>query len=173
MWQPGFAFDEAKPARLVGAHRSLCIFSNHWRGTKEQPGLVLGLDAGGSCRGVAFRVAAERAHETRAYLHERELRNYVYREVMRPVRFEDGSREVALAYVADRRHHQYAGRLTREERLELVSRGRGEGGLNRDYIINTVTHLRHLGVCDPELEWMAERLGSEPCSLAAGGRLSG
>ena len=87
--------------------------------------------------------------------------NYVYREVMRPVRFADDSRALALAYVADRRHRQYAGRLTREERLELVARSRGEAGPNREYVINTVTHLRHLGVCDPELEWMVERLGHD------------
>jgi cation transport protein ChaC len=129
---------------------------------------VLGLDAGGSCRGVAFRVAAERAEATRAYLHERELRNYVYREVMRPVRFADDSRALALAYVADRRHRQYAGRLTREERLDLVARGHGEGGPNRDYVVNTVAHLRHLGVRDPELEWMVERLEDGACTTSAG-----
>jgi glutathione-specific gamma-glutamylcyclotransferase len=163
MWQPGFAFDEMRPALLRGWHRELCIYSNRWRGTREKPGLVLGLDAGGSCRGVAFRVSAERAEATRAYLHERELRNYVYREVMRQVRFSDGQAADALTYVADRKHRQYAGTLTREERLAMVAVCSGEGGLNRDYVINTVLHLRQLGVRDPELEWMVEQLAGKPC----------
>jgi cation transport protein ChaC len=163
MWQPGFAFDEMRPALLRGWHRELCIYSNHWRGTREKPGLVLGLDAGGSCRGVAFRVSAERAEATRAYLHERELRNYVYREVMRPVHFPDGQAADALTYVADRKHRQYAGSLSREERLAMVAVCSGEGGPNRDYVINTVMHLRQLGVSDPELEWMVEQLSGTPC----------
>jgi glutathione-specific gamma-glutamylcyclotransferase len=161
MWQPGFAFDEVQPALLVGCHRALCIYSHHWRGTVEEPGLVLGLDMGGSCRGVAFRVAAERAEETVAYLHERELRNYVYREVRRPVRFADGGTALALTYVADRTHRQYAGGLSPEQRLTLEERSRGEGGPNRDYVLNTVRHLRQLGVRDAELEWLAERLTVE------------
>ena len=158
MWAPGFAFDEMRPARLTGCHRALCIYSNHWRGTEAEPGLVLGLDWGGSCRGVAFRVAPERAAATRAYLNERELRNHVYREVARPVRFDDGGMALALAYVADRTHRQYAGGLTREERLGLVASRTGEGGSNREYVVNTVQHLRQIGVRDAELEWITERL---------------
>jgi glutathione-specific gamma-glutamylcyclotransferase len=161
MWQPGFAFDEMHTAMLDGWHRELCIYSNHWRGTVEQPGLVLGLDAGGSCRGVAFRVASERAPAVRAYLHEREMRGAVYREVMEKIRLDDGREVEALTYVSDSGHRQYAGDLTREQRLAIVAVCKGEGGLNRDYVINTVLHLRQLYVRDEELEWLHVNLGGE------------
>src|SRR3954467_3077889 len=114
MWRPGFDFIEQVPARLIGEHRALCVYSFDHRGTPEKPGLVLGLDRGGACRGIAFRVAASRREATIAYLREREQTTHVYREVMRSVWLEDDARRrvSAMAYVVDRGHVQYAGRLT-------------------------------------------------------------
>src|ERR1700741_4214197 len=85
MWQPGFEFIEQVPARLIGEHRALCVYSFVHRGTPEKPGLVLGLDRGGACRGIAFRVAAKHRASTVAYLRAREQVTSVYREVMRSV----------------------------------------------------------------------------------------
>src|ERR1022692_3958095 len=72
MWRPGFEFIEQVPARLIGEHRALCVYSFVHRGTPEKPGLVLGLDRGGACRGVAFRVAAKQRGDTVDYLRSRE-----------------------------------------------------------------------------------------------------
>jgi cation transport protein ChaC len=91
MWRPDFDFSEQAPAALIGAHRSLCIYSFHHRGTPDHPGLVLGLDEGGACRGVAFRVAPDKAEPTLAYLREREQVTDVYVEAIRPVSLLDGS----------------------------------------------------------------------------------
>lgn len=159
IWRPGFPFAESLQARLHGYHRSLCVFSHVHRGTPEKPGLVLGLDRGGICRGVAFRVAAADAQETVAYLRAREQATSVYLERYLPVTLEDGRRLPALVYVADRGHLQYAGRLSAEERFALVRDGRGGSGPNPDYVIQTHEHLRSMGVFDPVLAELATRLG--------------
>ena len=164
MWQPGFAFSERAPAALIGAHRSLCIYSFHHRGTQDKPGLVLGLDEGGACRGVAFRVAAENSDMALAYLRAREQITDVYVEAMKRVSLLDGSgRECdAVCYVADRGHPQYAGRLSIESQASLVRSACGRSGTNIEYVLNTVRHLEEAGVHDVELAALAKRLTARP-----------
>ena len=108
MWNPGFDFVERVPARLIGLHRALCVYSFVHRGTPERPGLVLGLDRGGMCRGIAFRVAAARREETVAYLRAREQVTTVYVETMRRVELEEEARRQAraLCFIVDRSHVQ-------------------------------------------------------------------
>ncbi|CAN5165281.1 gamma-glutamylcyclotransferase [soil metagenome] len=161
IWKPGFAFIEQRPARLIGEHRSLCIYSMVHRGTYEKPGLVLGLDRGGACQGIAFRVAAPDRKATVAYLREREQVTGVYREVMRSVWLKGDARVSALAYVADRSHDQYAGRLTIEEQLRLVRQGHGAYGPNDEYVIATVTALEAQGIRDAPLHRLAALLHGE------------
>ena len=134
MWRPGFEFSEQAPAALIGAHRSLCIYSFHHRGTQENPGLVLGLDEGGACRGVVFRVAPDKSDLTLAYLREREQVTDVYVETMKPVSLLDGSGRVlkALTYLVDRNHSQYAGDLPLEAQIRIVKSGKGQAGGNVD-----------------------------------------
>jgi cation transport protein ChaC len=163
MWRPGFATLERMPARLVGLHRALCVFSFVHRGTPERPGLVLGLDRGGMCRGVAFRVAAAARAETIAYLRAREQVTSVYRETMRQIELEDHARRRvrALCYVVDRGHVQYAGRLSLAESLHYVRQGHGQSGANRDYVLETVRALEALGYRESELHLLAERLAGD------------
>jgi cation transport protein ChaC len=160
MWRPGFAHEERVPARVIGLHRALCVYSFFHRGTPERPGLVLGLDRGGACRGIAYRVPAAERMATLAYLRAREQQNNVYRETMRgTVLLEVEQRRVsALCYVVDRRHPQYAGRLTLAEQLHLVRQGHGKSGPNRDYVLSTVAEIEAQGCRDTELHLLAERL---------------
>ncbi len=159
MWRPGFAHSETRQARLAGVHRSLCVYSWVHRGTREKPGLVLGLDHGGACRGLAFRVEPQDRDAVIAYLRDREQVTNVYREVVRPVALDDGRRVPALAYVVDRSHDQYAGRLDRDTQRRLVLSGHGRSGANVDYVINTARHLDDLKVTDAALSALAESLG--------------
>jgi cation transport protein ChaC len=161
MWRPGFPHVERQLARLHGYHRSLCIFSHVHRGTPETPGLVLGLDRGGQCRGVAFRVAGEAAGETLSYLREREQVTAVYLERQVQIRLLDGRAVPAITYVADRTHAQYAGRLETDHLLGLVRQGIGISGANPDYVRATHQHLVEIGVSDPVLAGIAERLAQD------------
>jgi cation transport protein ChaC len=160
IWRPGFEFVERISGRLIGAHRALCVFSHVHRGTPERPGLVLGLDQGGACRGVAYRVAAHLREETVRYLRAREQVTAVYRETTRAVWLEGTPtrRVSALCFVVDRSHPQYAGRLSLEEQLHLVRQGHGQSGANRDYVLSTVKALEALGCRDRDLHLLAERL---------------
>jgi cation transport protein ChaC len=150
MWRPGFAYEESAPGRLWGWRRSLCIYSTIYRGTPEQPGLVLGLEPGGSCRGIAFRVDAARRDETMTYLRDRELRTNVYRERLAPIRLADGSGRTvhAVTYVVRPGHWQVATGLAEPERLALIAAGRGNAGSNRDYVQATHDTLVRLGLAD-------------------------
>jgi glutathione-specific gamma-glutamylcyclotransferase len=160
MWRPDFPFVERVEARLVGAHRALCVYSFVHRGTPERPGLVLGLDRGGACRGIAYRVPAAERKPTVAYLRAREQVTSVYRESMRPVWLKHSpQRQVsALCFMIDRGHAQYAGRLSLEQQLHHVRQGHGQSGANRDYVIATVAALEELGFRETELHLLAERL---------------
>jgi cation transport protein ChaC len=158
IWRPGFDFAGASPALLRGAHRRLCIYSHRHRGTPDRPGLVLGLVAGGSCRGMGFRVDAADWPRVHAYLTDREMDSGVYREVWRPIRLPDGSTVPALAFVVDTRHPQYAGNLELAEQLRLVRSGVGESGPNPEYVVQTARHLIALGMADRYLDALVAEL---------------
>lgn len=161
MWRPGFAFEERRGAVLKGLHRALCVYSHVHRGTPQRPGLVMGLDRGGSCRGVAFRVSEENWPRTLDYLREREQVTLVYKEVRKPIRLEGDQKQVlALTFVVDRKHPQYAGKLSLEDQLAHVLQGEGRSGRNPEYVLSTAEHLTELGLHDPALQWLASRLRS-------------
>ncbi|MCR6633101.1 MAG: gamma-glutamylcyclotransferase [Magnetospirillum sp.] len=157
MWRPDFAPAETHPARLAGWHRAMCILSTVYRGTPERPGLVLGLDRGGSCLGRALRVEAGEWAAVKAALDARELITGVYRPRFVPVRLDDGRRVAAYAFVCDRDHRQYwSGPL--DEAVRLIRQGHGSGGPARDYLASTVEHLHALGIADSRLHRLLLRV---------------
>jgi glutathione-specific gamma-glutamylcyclotransferase len=158
MWRPGFAYARRCKATLRGWRRSLCVFSHVYRGSPERPGLVLGLDRGGACLGLAFEVDSALRETTIRYLREREQVTAVYLERFAPITLECGHRVLAVFYVADRLHQQYAGRLDREAMLAYVREGNGQSGDNAEYVLETYDHLHAMGVRDRDLEWLSARL---------------
>ncbi len=182
MWDPGFAYLETAPALLRGYHRALCIYSFVYRGTEARPGLVLGLDRGGACKGMAFRIAAAEGAGVLDYLDAREKVTDVYVRRAVPITVGGGAisaggrpisaggrpisaggpKVTAHTYVANRGHHQYAGKQTLKDAAALIAQGTGTGGSNRDYLESTVNHLDELGITDGPLH----RLHAMVCGMA-------
>jgi len=158
MWRPGFAHVETCRARLHGFRRSLCVSSFVHRGTPERPGLVLGLDRGGSCVGLAFRVPKALRDEVLGYLRDRELVTSVYLERMLPIHLREGGTVEAVTYVVDRSHRQYAGSLDEATAASIVSGALGQAGPNEEYVMNTIAHLKALGIRDHWLEEVGRRV---------------
>jgi glutathione-specific gamma-glutamylcyclotransferase len=180
MWDPGFAYAEARHARVYGYHRALCLLSVRNRGTQARPGLVLAMDRGGSCHGIAFRVAAPDVERTRLYLWEREMGAGAYRPVLLRARLHHESRSgtpgetrsgaprggdtraTVLAFVARPDHAQYFRAETPDQAASLVRQGRGAYGTALDYLRNVVCHLETIGIADGPLHRVlqaAEGLG--------------
>ena len=151
MWRPDFPHLETTNAVCHGYHRELCISSVRYRGTPERPGLVLGLDRGGTCRGRAFRIAEDAVASVVAILHEREMTTAVYRPTWLKLRLENGRRVQGYGFVARRDHVQYRGTLPPEEAARLVRESAGSMGPNVDYVRNTLDHLRAIGLDDRKL----------------------
>lgn len=161
LWNPGFEVAERAVARLPGYARSFCMRSIHYRGTEEAPGLVLALcNAEAICEGMALRVPAGQEEATTAYLRERELISYAYTEARLPASLDDGREIEVLVYVMNEAHDQFAGKLPLEEQAQIIARARGTNGPNSEYLFNTAQQLSQMGLHDPEIEWLTQRVRS-------------
>ena len=159
MWDPGFAFQETRPALLRGYRRRFCVDSTVYRGTPERPGLVLGLDAGGSCRGLAYRIAECRREQAARYLDRRELAEDIY--LLRRVRLETAhGRLPGYTLVVDRGTPYYARDLAPEDEVRRIATCRGERGTNADYLRDTIARLQAIGVRDGGLVALGRRVAA-------------
>jgi cation transport protein ChaC len=150
MWSPEFPFAEALQARVHGWHRGFCLYSPEYRGTRQKPGLVLGLDRGGSCRGIAYRLAEPSLAAAIDYLWTREMTGFVYH--MTQVRMTTAHGPTGgYAFTVRRDSRDYAGRLPDEAAARIIATSRGDRGTGRDYLANTVRHLEQLGIRDGAL----------------------
>jgi cation transport protein ChaC len=159
IWNPGFAVAESRVAHLAGWQRSFCMRSIHHRGTEVNPGLVLALDRAEAavCAGVAFRVTDGAEDDTIATLRERELISSAYLEDWLPLQV-GGDQVQALCYVIDPAHVQYCGGLPLDTQAGIIAQAVGGRGPNAEYLFNTAAHLAQLGIADPDLEWLCDRV---------------
>lgn len=162
MWNPGFDVSEERPFELKGWHRSLCIKSWIYRGTKDHPGLVLGLDEGGSCHGRLLRAKSGQASETYAYLYAREMVTPVYKPIfMRGISDITGP---VLTFVVNTQSSQYCKELTLSDKASIVGTAQGDAGTNIEYVHNTAESLTSFGVVDEELQSILSVLSTDEIS---------
>lgn len=161
MWRPGFQFIEAERARLTGWHRRFCIVSRHYRGTALRPGLLLGLDRGGTCEGVAFRVAAGDVTNVLKYLRAREQISGVYRETRLSVNLIRVPHEQvrAVVFLAEPAHPSFAHRLSVPAQAQIIATAAGSTGSNLAYLANTIVELKRLGIRERELQRILTTIG--------------
>jgi glutathione-specific gamma-glutamylcyclotransferase len=156
MWDPDFPRAEAEPTLLRGYHRSFCLYSYDYRGTRARPGLTLGLDRGGACRGIALRLPSETLAKAIDRLWAREMTApRVYDMRLLSVQSACGSRK-AFAFTVRRDHADYAGRLSPEAAARIIAGAAGRRGACRDYLTDTVNHLAGLGIADGSLQRLSE-----------------
>lgn len=160
LWNPGFSVAHSVIATLDDYARSFCMRSIHHRGTEADPGLVLALDEvqGARCSGIALAVQGGEEAQTLEYLRERELISSAYLEKDLSITLANGQRVTAVTYVIDPHHVQYCGGLPLEEQAQIIARAVGGRGPNTEYLFNTTSHLAEIGLRDPDLEWLTERV---------------
>jgi cation transport protein ChaC len=158
MWDPDFLRAETEPALLRGYHRSFCLYSYDYRGTRARPGLTLGLDRGGACRGIALRLPRETLADAIDRLWAREMTApRVYDMRLLSVRTICASR-MAFAFTVRRDHADYAGRLPPEAAAQIIAGAVGRRGACRDYLADTVRRLAGLGIADASLQRLARHV---------------
>lgn len=160
IWNPEIDYEHAELARVHGYHRAFCIHSHEHRGTPELPGVVLGLDRGGSCVGMAFRLRPASKAQSLHHLHLREMHDEAYVPTQVALTLASGIRIHALAYVANRLGPLYQ-RMAETEVVRRLLASRGKRGPNIDYLFNTVASLHSHGVRDPMLQKLAGRLATQ------------
>jgi cation transport protein ChaC len=178
MWNPAIEFAEAQPCKIEGWHRSFCFWLPLGRGTPELPGLMLALERGGSCEGIAYRLAPHQVRSELAIVWNREMLAGVYKPRWAPVTLRDGRLVTAVTFEVDTKHCQYTGDLSMDRTAHHVAFAEGRRGACRDYLANTVAHARALGIYDDYLEDLVERVAhlrgedvaptEPPLMLAAG-----
>jgi cation transport protein ChaC len=157
MWNPAIKVAETRSGLIRGYHRWFCLEMLLGRGSPDRPGLMLGLDRGGSCRGLAHRIAAADVESELTILWCREMVSGAYRPHWVNVE-QDGERIRALTFVVNRQNARYAGRLPVDEVVMRIALAEGQIGSNRHYLYKTVEHLDQLGICDGPMHDLARRV---------------
>jgi cation transport protein ChaC len=157
MWNPAFNYAERRPCLIRGWHRSFCLWTPVGRGSPENPGLVLALDRGGSCCGIAYRVAARDRETELPLLWQREMVGDGYNPRWVTLRCREGHVR-AITWVINRQGERYAGRLPMETLARTLATAEGRLGSSRDYLEKTVTHLDELGIRERPLHRICDRV---------------
>jgi glutathione-specific gamma-glutamylcyclotransferase len=165
IWNPAFHFEERRLATIRGRHRRFCLWTHMGRGTRECPGLMLGLERGGSCRGVVLRIAAAAVESELAILWRREMVTASYTPYW-TIAETDLGRVRAIGFAINPNHDRYVRNLAEERVVESLAGAVGPMGTCADYLYSTVAHLEQLGIRDEGLERLARRVRQRQSEMA-------
>ncbi len=157
IWRPEFNFTEQRPALLHGYHRALCLWSRINRGTPDQPGLVFGLDMGGSCRGMAFRIPAQDVPATMEALWRREMPSGAYIPRWLACRTQEGTVN-ALTFTMNRNTDAYVRDLPSDQLISIVRQAHGSYGPCIEYVLETAHALAKSNIHDKRLKAIVAQL---------------
>jgi len=161
IWNPLITFAERRLAKVYGLHRSFCLWSRIGRGTPQQPGLVLGLDHGGSCAGLAYRIEAQHAREELRLLWRREMVTGAYVPTWVKARTSQGA-VPAIAFVINHRSVAYAGKQSTPAAARCIATASGLHGPCTEYLVRTLRGLREHGIEDHALCAVERELAALP-----------
>jgi cation transport protein ChaC len=157
IWNPIFRFVEQRVGTIHGWHRRFCLWVPRGRGTPDNPGLVLGLDKGGSCRGIVYRIAGTDVPSELLLVWRREMLVGSY--IPRWVRVFDGTQKLeAIAFVINRHHRAYAGDISLETTVNSIATATGELGSCAEYLMQTLNGLMSVGIQDKPLLRLRDRV---------------
>lgn len=159
MWNPAIHVAETQPAKVFGLHRSFCLKLPLGRGTPDKPGLMLALDHGGSCRGMAHRISAKQVESETEILWMREMIGGSYKPTWITLQI-DGKTvdQPAFTYVINRTHKRYAGKLAEKTIIKRIAHAEGQLGTNRSYLYRTVERLDALGIGDGPMHRLCDQV---------------
>ena len=158
IWNPAVHFTEKLHGKVYGYHRRFCLWSTIGRGSPSKPGLMLGLERGGSCNGIFYRIDRREIRSELDIVFRRELITAAYRPTWVTARISDKSRFKAIAFVINRHHNRYAGTLDDETVIQTIAEAEGTLGSCSDYLYETVLKLDNLGMPDRRLASIARHV---------------
>jgi len=168
IWKPACEFIEIRTGVVRGWHRSFCLgWNTRFRGSEQNPGLMLALDRGGACKGALYRLPPGKEHENVELLCRREMG---YKPTPFPPRWVNVMTEQgpvrAFTFCIDRNSGRYVSGLSEAQVAVVLAKAVGGRGSMVEYLFNTVDHLERMGIHDPHLwrlqELVAAQLDSSP-----------
>ncbi|MBJ6987667.1 gamma-glutamylcyclotransferase [Devosia sp. MC521] len=162
IWRPACDYVEVRTGRLHGWHRRFCLgWNTGFRGSPENPGLMLALDRGGACNGALYRLPPDTRDENVQKLLEREMSWLPSSFPPRWVKVKSGDRTVrALTFCIDRHSGRYVAGLSEEQIADMLATATGTRSSMADYLYSTVSHLEDMGIHDPHM-WRLQHMVAE------------
>jgi cation transport protein ChaC len=157
IWNPAFLYDVQMVGRVHGWHRRFCLWTSLSRGCPERPGLILGLDRGGACHGIVYRIPAASTALELVVLWRREMADGAYTPRWITAETQNGCVR-AIAFTSNRSHPRYAGKLDELEMARVIAHSAGKLGRCSEYLANTVAALERRGIADSKLRALHARV---------------